>query len=198
MIPTRARAWLVLGVAAPLAACINLTPRPPAMLLTLQSAEALAPGAVQSSGKARSITLRVPNVPAALAGPRIPVQSGANAIAYVKGAVWAEPPGRLFARLLIDTLGARAGRIVLSFDQSFADPGAHLSGELRRFDIDADRHEAVVIYDATLMRDGARDFERRRFEARAPVSAIDPERSAAALNRAANMVAAQVADWVGA
>jgi cholesterol transport system auxiliary component len=39
--------------------------------------------------------------------------------------------------------------------------------------------------------------EKRRFEARVPVSAIDAASAGAALNDAANQVAVEVADWVG-
>ena len=50
---------------------------------------------------------------------------------------------------------------------------------------------------ASLMRTEDAVFEKRRFEARVPVSAIEPVPAGAALNQAANQVAAQVAEWVG-
>jgi cholesterol transport system auxiliary component len=39
--------------------------------------------------------------------------------------------------------------------------------------------------------------EKRRFEARRPISAIAPAPVGVALNAAANDVAGQIADWVG-
>jgi len=183
---------------APLGGCISLTAKPPAMLLTLSSSAAPAVGTTLDSRTARTITVLVPVVPAAIAGPRVPVVTGATSIAYVKGAVWSEPPARLFARLVADTVAAKTGRVVLSNQQSFADPGARLAGELRLFGVDADHGQAVVAFEGTLVRDGQKTFEKRRFEAREPVSAITPEGAGAALNRAANRVAAEVADWVGA
>jgi cholesterol transport system auxiliary component len=54
-----------------------------------------------------------------------------------------------------------------------------------------------VIFDAALGREGSPAFERRRFEARVPVTAIGTAAIGPALNQAANQVAAQVADWVG-
>ncbi|MBL7396034.1 membrane integrity-associated transporter subunit PqiC, partial [Escherichia coli] len=81
----------------------------------------------------------------------VPVHSGENAVAYVKDAQWVEAPPRLFARLVGDTISARAGRPVLSYRQSQIDPGAVLSGELRRFGVDADTNEAVVQFDALLV-----------------------------------------------
>ena len=113
-----------------------------------------------------------------------------------RNAQWAEPPASLFARLVADTLTARARMVVLSSIESVGDPSASLSGELRMFGIDATAREAVVTYDASLSRAGAASVEKRRFEARAPVAAIDATSAATALNQAANQVAGQVAQWV--
>lgn len=187
----------VLLAALPLAGCISLTPKPPAMLLTLTSAAGPTAGETVSSAKAPTITIQTPTTPAAISGARVPVQSGGTAIAYIKGAYWTEPPARLFARLLSDVVTAKTGRVALSFAQSFSDPGARLAGDLRAFGIDADQRQAIVAFDATLFRSGGKAFERRRFEAREPVREITPEAAGNALNRAANRVAAEVADWVG-
>ena len=108
-----------------------------------------------------------------------------------------EPPARQFARLLSDTVTARTGRVVMSGAQSLADPGARLAGELRMFGVDASAREAVVTYDAALVRDEGGALEKRRFEARVPVSAIETGPVGVALNQAANQVAGEVADWVG-
>ena len=56
--------------------------------------------------------------------------------------------------------------------------------------------EAVLIYDAAVSR-GKDAVETRRFEARVPVAALDAASAPAALNQAANQVAAEVAAWVG-
>ncbi len=179
-----------------LAGCIRFGAEPPPALLTLAPAAPIAAGATQSSAQARSITVQVPVVPQELAVTRVPVQSSATSIAYVKEAQWVEPPARLFARLLSDTLTSRANMVVLSTRQGFADPGAQLNGELREFGIDAGRSEAVVVYDATLQRAGSTAFEKRRFEARAPVATINANSVGPAINQAANTVATAVADWV--
>lgn len=194
MTPKPAFAILAL---APLAACISFGAKPPPQLLTLTSAAALPAGTTQSSATSPTITIQVPAVPQALAGARVPVQASETSIAYVAKAQWAEPPARLFARLLSDTIAARTGRVVLSTAQSFSDPGANLSGELRSFGIDAGTSQAVVIFDGSLIRVSGRVVEKRRFEARVPVAAIEANAAAAGLNQAANQVAAQVADWVG-
>ncbi|MEP9401323.1 ABC-type transport auxiliary lipoprotein family protein [Sphingomonas silueang] len=179
----------------PLAACIRFGAAPPPALLTLAPATEVPAGRTQSSAQAKSITVQVPSVPQSLSVTRVPVQSSDTSIAYVKDAQWAEPPARLFARLLSDTLTARSNMVVLSTRQGFTDPGAQLSGELRDFGIDATRGEAVVTFDATLQRVNATPFEKRRFEARVPVSPIDATTVGPAINQAANQVAAAVADW---
>jgi cholesterol transport system auxiliary component len=184
-------------LALSLAGCISFGAKPPPQLLTLDPAVTIPAGQTQSSSSAATITISVPQVPQELATARVPVHSGGTAIAYVAKAQWVEPPSRLFARLLADTVTSRTGRVVLSNRQSQLDPGAQLTGELRMFGVDADTGEAVVIFDATLMRGEAGEFEKQRFEARVPVAPVEAAPVGAALSRAANQVAAQVADWVG-
>jgi cholesterol transport system auxiliary component len=55
--------------------------------------------------------------------------------------------------------------------------------------------EAVVVYDAALAR--GEGVQTRRFVARAPLAVVDAPSAAAALNLAANQVAADVAAWIG-
>lgn len=181
----------------PLSACISFGAKPPPSLMTLSPAAPVPVGAAANSGQARNITIRVPTTPQEIAVTRVPVRATDTSIAYVKDAQWIEPPARLFARLLSDTVQSRTGYVVLSGRQSNVDPGAQLTGELRNFGLDAASSNAVVTYDASLLRKGATTFDKRRFEARVPVTAIDAANAAAGLNQAANQVAAEVADWVG-
>jgi cholesterol transport system auxiliary component len=187
---------LLLAAALPLAGCISFGAKPPPSLLTLDATSAPAVGADQNSAKARSITIQVPATPTAIAGGRVPVQATPTTIAYVKDAQWAEPPARLFARLLADTVSARSNMVVLSTVQSIGDPSATLAGDLRRFGLDASTREAVVTYDGALTRAGKETVEKRRFEARVPVSAIDAANAGSAISQAANQVAGEVAAWV--
>ena len=192
-----ARNLLALAAAVPLAACFSFGAKPPPSLLTLQPAAAVPVGAQASSATAKSITVAVPAVPQSLATARVPVQATATSVAYLEKALWVEVPARLFARLVADTMTTRTGRVVLSGAQSVSDPGARLGGELRNFGLDATTREAVVTYDASLVRADAAAVEKRRFEARVPVAAIDAGSAGPALNQAANQVAGEVADWVG-
>lgn len=184
-------------LALPLAGCISFGAEPPEALLSVSATEQVPVGQAQTSAGARTVTIQVPTVPQALANNRVPVQANATDIAYVKEAFWVEPPARQFARLLSDTVSARTGRVVLSGAQSLADPGARLAGELRNFGVDAASMNAVVTYDAALVRDEGGALEKRRFEARVPVTAIEAKPVGAALNQAANQVASEVADWLG-
>src|SRR3546814_11183044 len=85
---------------------------------------------------------------------------------------------------MADTITARTGRVVLSSAQSRIDPGSRLAGELRDFGVDAATHEAVVIYDGALIRDGGDASEKQRFEARVPVAGIEANSVGLALTQA--------------
>lgn len=191
------RSLFVLLAAVPLAGCFSFGAKPPPSLLTLKADAAVPVGAQASSAAARSITVAVPAVPQALATTRVPVQASPTSVAYLEKAQWVEVPARLFARLLADTVTAKSGMVVLSTAQSISDPGARLGGELRNFGLDATTREAVVTFDGTLVAAGQTAVQKRRFEARVPVGAIDAASAGPALNQAANQVAAEVADWAG-
>ena len=82
----------------------------------------------------------------------MPVRTGATQVAYVKDAQWVEVPTILFARLLSETIAAKTGRVVLDPKQFTFDPGQRLTGTLQTFGLDADRMEAVLVYDAAVSR----------------------------------------------
>lgn len=180
----------------PLAACISFGAEPPPSLLTLTPAAPVVAGQSQQASAERSITIAVPVVPQEISSARVPVQATATTVAYVKDAQWVEAPARLFARLMSDTITQQTGRIVLDPGQFALNPGVRLTGELRQFGMDAPTSSAVVIYDAALAR-AENQVEKRRFEARVPVTAIDAATVGPAINQAANQVAADVATWVG-
>jgi cholesterol transport system auxiliary component len=188
---------LVMAAMLPLAGCISFGATPPDTLLTLTSSAELPVGQQQNSARAKAIVIQVPVTPATIAGLRVPVQATPTSLAYVKDAQWSEPPARLFARLMADTVTARTGRVVLSQVQAVTETNDELAGELRTFGLDATTREAVVTFDGALSRSGQTGTEKRRFEARVPVPAIDAVSTGPALNQAANQVATQVADWVG-
>ncbi|MGN6278876.1 MAG: ABC-type transport auxiliary lipoprotein family protein [Sphingomonas sp.] len=186
-----------LAPAALLSGCISFGAKPPPSLLTLDAASPAPVGQTETATPEHTMTVNVPAVPQELAVQRVPVQSSDTSVAYVKDAQWVEEPAKLFARLLAETITAKTDWVVLGSEQTRVDPGTQLTGELRRFGVDAGTSEAVVTYDAALLRSGATSVEKRRFEARVPVSAIAAGPVGVSLNQAANQVAAEVAEWVG-
>ncbi len=187
------------AAALALAGCVSLSASPPRSLLTL-TADAAPPASAttQTVPLASSLSILVPGVPQKLRTLRVPVQTGATAIAYVKEAQWVEAPARLFQRLLAETIAAGGHRAVIEVSQNIAGAGEVLEGELLDFGVDADRRQAVVVYQAQRLQRGGSAVELRRFEAREPLSEIKAPEVGAALNLAANRVAAEVAAWVGA
>ncbi|PZN93626.1 MAG: hypothetical protein DCF31_11950 [Alphaproteobacteria bacterium] len=95
--------------------------------------------------------------------------------------------------------GQRVGeQAVIDTRQSNISPARTLTGTLRDFGVDARDPAAPVVrvrYDAQIAAPRAAEVALRRFEVSEPVADTDPVTVAAALNRAANRVAADVAGW---
>lgn len=179
-----------------LAGCVSFGGKPPESLLTL-TPDAVAPAGSGASGNAGSaIAMAEFEAPLSLDVTRVPVQVTDSEIAYVKDAVWVEKPARLLRRLIAETIRTRSNRLVIDGD----DPGAlsqtRISGTLRQFGYDARTGEVVLVLDAARAGDGS-SVTTRRFEARIPGVAAEAAPVGAALNQAANRVAADVAAWVG-
>ena len=199
---TRNRIDLVLGAALlGLAACgplvqIGGNTAAPAALLTLR-AEAPSVPAPTKPGATLLITL--PGVPGALQTLRLPVATSDTEVQYLKDGSWIEQPARLFQRLLIDTVAAKTG--VIAFDGRNTDlaPARKLGGKLLDFGLDVRSTPMVrVRYDAVLTSADGQLLAARSFTASQPVASQTPREIAAALNRAANGIAGEVADWVAA
>lgn len=170
--------------------------KPPATLLTL-SPEAPSPGEfARAAAAGEAVTVGAPVIPKELRTTRIPVQVTATDVQYVTNAQWVDTPDRLFKDLIAETIRRTTNRVVLDEQQSTLDPGLLVSGDLQRFGYDAATGMAVVRFDGALSTTGGTRVETRRFEASAPsdgsAASIGP-----ALNRAANEVALEVAQWVG-
>jgi cholesterol transport system auxiliary component len=185
--------------AALLSGCLGgLSGRVPDSLLTLSTAAAPPPADTQREGRiGDALVVVTPTVPQALRTPRIPVYTGETAIAYVQNAQWVEPPARLFQRLLTDTIDSRGRRLVINESENVTGPGEILTGELSRFDVNADALQVVIVFTAMRVRGDGTMITRQRFEVREGISAVEPAIVGAALNRAANTLAADVAAWVG-
>lgn len=188
-----------LGVgAAALAGCISLGEDPPESLFTLTaqtSAEAGSSANASPANPARAVAVLPIDTPAKLDVLRVPVAVTDTQIAYLQDAMWVEKPGRLFRRLLGETMRARGNVLVIDNDETPLLAAQSLRGTLAEMGYDALGSAVVVRFDAMrLTSDGT--VITRRFEARE--SGIAPEAQAVgpALNRAANQVAGEVTDWM--
>lgn len=193
----RLAACLVLCLALPLAGCISLGPKTPPSLMTLTAATPVPAGPARTTDDAHSVAVAIPNVQPALATQRVMVQAGPNSVAYVKDALWTASPGLLFRNLLAETITATTGRYVPDQRNTGAQPDTRLSGQLTQFNLDGPGRFVVVTFDGVLAHSGSDRLQTRRFTARAPVAAEDAASVGAALDRAANQVAAEVAAWIG-
>lgn len=177
-----------------LGGCVKFGGKPPASLLTIDSAARVAPGTL-AQGSAGVVTIIEPDVPKALTTTRVAVRASDDSYAYVPKAFWVDTPRNLFRAVLAETVAARNGVLVLDSGQFSASPGKRLTGDLVEFGIDARARQAIVTFDAALMgSEGV--MAKRRFTATAPVRTIDEDNVAPAIGVAANAVAVQVADWL--
>lgn len=203
------RKGLIFGLAAGLAlalpGCVSLGVEVPESLLTL-SPETTAPvgASAQAGGEdmAGAIAVLTPEVPAKLDVLRVPVNVSETEIAYLENAIWIEKPARLFRRVLGETLRARADEtagevtpLVLDSDDTPLRAGTFLRGTLMELGYDALSGDVVVRYDA-IRSDALGNAVTRRFEARESGVDADAQAIGPALNRAANTVASDVAQWM--
>jgi cholesterol transport system auxiliary component len=185
---------LVMGALA-LSSCVSFGSKPPAALLVLTPAEKVQVGAVLTGETSSALVILLPQVPRELDTNRVPVQSDETSIAYIKNAFWADKPARLMQHLLMETIAAKNGRLVLNAVDAGGKATQFLSGSLNAFTIDARTMEAVVIYDGVKLVKG-QAVQTRRFEARESLGTIDAASAGTALNRAANRLAADIAGWL--
>jgi cholesterol transport system auxiliary component len=184
------------ALALTLGACVSFGGKAPPSLLVLTATNAVANGTAKSGTAGDALIVLLPEAPRKLDSNRVPVQIDDSSIAYLKDAVWADKPSRLMQLLLMETIAAKTGRLVLNETDAGGKATQYLSGSLLEFGVDAAASEAVVVYDAVRLVRG-QTVEKKRFEARRPVSVIEPAPTGVALNEAANEVAAQISDWIG-
>lgn len=179
-----------------LAGCISFGAKPPESLLSLTPTASVAAGTTINGDVAQAIQVNEPDAPAKLAVTRVPVQIDDTQIAYVKDAVWADRPTRLFRKLLGETIRAKTGRLVIDVDDPALTPKNQLRGTLLDFGYDARTSSVVVTFDAVRDVNGTQVMT-KQFSATVPSVTADAAPVGTALNQAANEVAAQVADWIG-
>lgn len=194
--------WLGFAVLGLVAACgplvqIGGNAKAPEALLTLR-ADAPPADPRRAVDVTRTFSVVTPFVPGPLQTLRLPVITRNTEIAYLTGATWAEQPNKQFARVLADTIASR-GVAVLGPRNTAIGATRVLAGQLIDFGLDVrDPGSAKVVlrYDAVLTGDAGKTLGLKRFDRSIPVASQSPGDVAAALNTAANQVAAEVADWV--
>lgn len=183
-------------LALSLGACVSFGAKAPPSMLVLTSTSSVTSGTIRSAAANEALVVLMPQTPRKLDTNRLPVQIDDSSIAYLKDAVWADKPARLMQLLLMETIASKSGRLVLNEVDTGGKGQQFLSGSLLEFGVDAASTEAVVVYDAVKLVRG-QVVEKRRFEAKKPVTAMEAATVGAALNDAANDVAGQIADWIG-
>jgi cholesterol transport system auxiliary component len=194
------RLAITLGAAAALGGCslgslLGGGGKAPPTLLRLTT-EAAPVAIDRSAGAGEAVTVAVPVIPKELRSTRIPAQVSPYDVQYLTGVQWVDTPDRLFKDLVAETIRRRTNRVVLDPKLTGLDPGILINGELNRFGYDAATGAVVVQFDAARSSPGGTRVETRRFEASVPSSDASTA-VGAALNRAANQVALDVAAWVG-
>lgn len=187
---------IAIGLLATLSGCISLGDKPPKQLLSLTSDAKVPAGQAKVTRDTQAVSVALPALPPALRNNRIAVQSG-GAFAYLPKSAWVDTPAGLFRGVLAETIEARTGRFVPDQRNGAITPDTRLAGTLSAFQLLGGQGRVLVIYDATISRSGSDEIRTRRFEATAPVGEEDAASVSAALNRAANAVAGDVADWIG-
>lgn len=169
---------------------------PPEQLLTLTASSSAAAGSSNDGEMASALSVLEPSVPQRLNVVRIPVQVNASSLAYLPDAFWVEKPSRLFQRVLAETIRAGGNRLVVGGAELDYTAPTQLGGELVAMDYIPARSSVVISFDAVLQMPGGA-LRTQRFES--TVTGVSPNAASVgpAMNRAANEVAAQVAEWVG-
>jgi cholesterol transport system auxiliary component len=187
---------ITLLATATLSSCVSFGGgKAPAALLVLSATNTVTNGTAQTGPAREALVVLQPEVPRKLDSNRVPVQVDSSSIAYLKGAIWADKPARLMQMLLMETIAAKNGRLVLNEIDAGGKAEEFVSGSLVEFGVDASTLEAVVVYDAVKLVRG-KEVQKRRFESRTAIGAIEAGPAGNALNKAANIVASDIAAWL--
>ncbi len=187
---------IALALVLPLAGCISFGEEPPAQLMSLSSDARLTASQTRTAQDKQAVSVAIPSTIAALRNQRLAVLTGGTAFAYLPESLWADAPASLFRNVLAETIEAKTGRFVPDARNASITPDTRLAGTLAAFELLGGEGKVLIIYDATLATSGSDIVRTRRFETTVPVASAKPEVVAAGLNRASNIVAADVAAWI--
>ena len=188
------RGLLLLALAWGLAACTLLPEREPNRLFLLP-ATALAPSEAPAVATRRRV--ETPHAPAMLSGPRILVMPEPKRLQAYADARWSERIPLLLRDRLLEGLRDR-GRLRAQDDNSPLAVDVALVSDLRAFHSEYANGvpEVVIRLDATLVDERTQALlAERRFEFREPSTGTVLESVVEAFGRAADRLAADLADW---
>lgn len=194
--PRLAGPVLALAASLALTGCISIGGKAPDQLFRLTPDRSAPSGASVSAKLVDAVVVLDPEADRSLDVPRVPVRVSDSSLAYLKGAGWIEKPTRLFRGLLAETIRAETGELVLEGGDYEVTGKTFISGRLLDMGYDATQNAVVVRFDAIRSERDETQITTRRFES--VITGIEPKAEAVgpALNRAANDVAGQVAQWV--
>lgn len=178
-----------------LAGCISFGPKVPQQLLSLVPDNTAQVGLVTTGNTADAIVVLNPEADRSLDMLRVPVRVNASTIAYLQDIAWIEKPAHQFRSLLAETLRTRTSRLVVEDGDIDAIGRTVVSGRLLAMGYDAPTQSVVVRIEMQRQEKGGA-ITSRRFEAIVPGIEAKAAPVAAALGRASNDVATQVATWV--
>ena len=181
-----------------LSGCLRLGGKTPDQLYRLTAEDAAPAGSSASGLVSDAIVVLDPEADRGLDVLRVPVRVDSSTVAYLKDAQWIERPTRQFRSLLAETLRARTGRLVIEGGDLETSGSIRIGGRLLQMGYDAPTQSVVVRFDAVRGAGAGQPLETRRFESVVANVAPKAVEVGPAINRAANDVARQVADWVKA
>lgn len=186
---------LLLAGCGPLVQVGGNTPPPTSLLTLTATVPASIPADSALVDLEKAVTVQRPGAPGALRTLRIPVMVSDIDVQYITGAQWSEQPTWLFRRLVEETL-VQSGIPVINPRTAGTTSGRVLSGQLAAFGVDIRSGSPVarVRYDVTLQT--PEGLRQQHFERTEPMTAVNGAQAGNALNRAANAVAADVAQWL--
>lgn len=156
-----------------------------------------APAAAARGRLAGALAINEPTAILPVDSDRIVIRTGGESVAYLSGAQWSDRLPRLVQARLIETFErsghlGRVGRPGLA--ASYA-----LVTELRRFEIDVARNEAIVEISAKIVSDGAaRIVAAQIFSTTSPAPTTQGGQAAVALDDALGQVMTRIVAWSAA
>lgn len=186
----RPRPLFLLFVAAIIAAAGSGCATAPRTTFDLSASDA---GFKARAGRRGQLAVARPSAILPADSDRIVVRTGADAVAYLQGAQWADQLPTLIQNRLIETFGDAHLLKAVGKPGMLAD--FTLETSLRRFELDAARGEAVVEISAQLVRSNGRIAAGKIFSAHAPAPSDDGANVAAALDAALKDVMRQIVLW---